>query len=212
MHLLVKRIDELIEQKSLLKHPFYVDWTEGSLPIESIAGYSKEYYQLVKAVPGLVETIMQYAPEGMKEEIDSNRKEEQDHIEPWMRFASSLGIPQPELKEYSALEKTRQAVSYLERLIRSYDEGSAAMYALELEIPKVSLSKLDGLRKFYDLTSEDATEYFRLHTEADIRHAALWRNILENTTKEGEDDLFDIAQRSVAAQHLMLDSCYEAYC
>ncbi|MCH7560111.1 MAG: iron-containing redox enzyme family protein [Thaumarchaeota archaeon] len=212
MHPLVKRIDELIEQKSLLKHPFYVDWTEGSLPIESIAGYSKEYYQLVKAVPGLVETVMQYAPEDMKEAIDSNRKEEQDHIKPWVRFASSLGVPQTELEEYSALEKTRQAVSYLERLMRSYEEGSAAMYALELEIPKVSLSKLDGLRKFYDLTSDDATEYFRLHTEADIRHAALWRNILENTTKEGEDDLFDIAQRSVAAQHLMLDSCYEAYC
>ena len=212
MHPLVKRIDELIEQKSLLKHPFYVDWTKGSLPIESIAGYSKEYYQLVKAVPGLVETVMQYAPEDMKEAIDSNRKEEQDHIKPWVRFASSLGVPQTELEEYSALEKTRQAVSYLERLMRSYEEGSAAMYALELEIPKVSLSKLDGLRKFYDLTSDDATEYFRLHTEADIRHAALWRNILENTTKEGEDDLFDIAQRSVTAQHLMLDSCYEAYC
>lgn len=155
---------------------------------------------------------MQYAPEDMKEAINSNRKEEQDHIKSWVIFAGSLGVPQTELEEYSALEKTRQAVSCLERLMRSYEEGSAAMYALELEIPKVSLSKLDGLRKFYDLTSEDATEYFRLHTEADIRHAALWRNILENTTKEVEDDLFDIAQRSVAAQHLMLDSCYEAYC
>ena len=68
MHPLVKRIDELIEQKSLLKHPCYVDWTKGRLPIESIAGYSKEYYQLVKAVPGLVETVMQYAPEDMNGE------------------------------------------------------------------------------------------------------------------------------------------------
>lgn len=212
MHPLVKRIDELIEQRSLLKHPFYVDWTEGSLPLESIAGYSKEYFQLVKTVPVFVETIMQHAPTYMREAIDSNRKEEQDHIRPWIRFAGSLGVPQTELEKYSALEKTRQAVSYLEGLMSSYEEGSAAMYALEQEIPKISLSKLDGLRKFYDMTSEDATEYFRLHTEADIRHAALWREILEKTTKEREPDLFKIAQRSVAAQHLMLDSCYEAYC
>jgi len=212
MHPLVKRIDELIERRSLLKHPFYVDWTKGSLPLESIAGYSKEYFQLVKAVPVFVETIMQYAPTHMREAIDSNRKEEHDHIRPWIRFAGSLGVTQAELKKYSALEKTRQAVSHLEILMSSYEEGSAAMYALEQEIPKVSLSKLDGLRKFYDMTSEDATEYFRLHTEADIRHAALWREILEKTTKEREPDLFKIAQRSVAAQHLMLDSCYEAYC
>lgn len=212
VHPLVKRIDELIERRSLLKHPFYVDWTEGNLPLESIAGYSKEYYQLVKAVPIFVEAIMRYAPSSMSEEIDSNRKEEEDHIRPWERFAGSLGVLQTELEEYSALKKTRQAVSYLESLMSSYEEGSTAMYALEQEIPKVSLSKLDGLRKFYDLTSEDATEYFRLHTEADIRHAALWRGILEKTTKERERNLFKIAQRSVAAQHLMLDSCYEAYC
>ncbi|MBI5147225.1 MAG: pyrroloquinoline quinone biosynthesis protein PqqC, partial [Thaumarchaeota archaeon] len=97
MHPLVKRIDELIERKSLLKHPFYVDWTKGSLPLESIAGYSKEYFQLVKAVPVFVETIMRYGPTRMREAIDSNRKEEQEHILPWIRFAGSLGIPQTEL-------------------------------------------------------------------------------------------------------------------
>lgn len=212
MHPLVKRIDDLIEQKSLLKHPFYVDWTEGTLPVDSIAGYSKEYFQLVKEVPVFVGTIIGHAPTSMKWEIDSNRREEEDHIEPWIRFARSLGISQTELEEYSGLEKTRQAVSNLRILMESFEDGSAAMYALEQEIPKVSLSKLDGLRKFYDMTSEDATDYFRLHAEADIRHAALWRKILENTAKAREDYLFEIAEKSVDAQNLLLDSCYEAYC
>lgn len=212
VHPLVKRIDEVIEQKSLLKHPFYVDWTKGNLPIYSIEGYSKEYFQLVKAVPVFVGMIMDQAPSSLRWEIDSNRKEEEDHILPWIRFASSLGISPKELEEYSGLEKTRQAVSNLASLMRTFEEGSAAMYALEQEIPKVSLSKLDGLRKFYDMTSEDATDYFRLHAEADIRHAALWRKILEHTTKAREDDLYEIAQKSVDAQNLLLDSCYEAYC
>ena len=56
------------------------------------------------------------------------------------------------------------------------------MYALEQEIPKISLSKIDGLRKFYGLSDDDAIEYFRLHAEADIRHAALWRKILETNS------------------------------
>jgi pyrroloquinoline-quinone synthase len=68
------------------------------------------------------------------------------------------------------------------------------------------------MRKFYGLTSDDAIEYFRLHAEADIRHAATWRRILENIPSEREEELFKIASRSVAAQNMLLDSCYEAYC
>ena len=45
-----ERIDGLLEQHSLLKHPFYQAWSDGKLEMESLAGYSKEYYQLVKAV------------------------------------------------------------------------------------------------------------------------------------------------------------------
>ncbi|MFQ6024951.1 MAG: TenA family transcriptional regulator [Nitrosopumilaceae archaeon] len=212
MHSLVKRIDELIEQKSLLKHPFYIMWTEGNLSIDSISGYSKEYFQLVKAIPTFVGAIMKQTPSDMRGAIASNRKDEEDHIKHWIRFAASLDISQTELEKYSGLEKTRKAVSNLSRLMGSFEEGSAAMYAFELEIPKISLTKLDGLRKFYGITSEDAIGYFRLHTEADIRHAAVWRTILEDTPREREDDLFRIARQSVDAQNLMLDSCYEAYC
>ena len=45
---LIKRIDQIIEDKSLLKHPFYEMWSDGKLELDSLKGYSKEYYQLVK--------------------------------------------------------------------------------------------------------------------------------------------------------------------
>jgi len=212
VHSLVKRIDELIEQKSLLKHPFYVMWTEGSLSIDSISGYSKEYFQLVKAVPTFVGSIMNHSPYSMKGSISSNKKEEEEHIRPWIRFASSLGISQTELEKYSGLKKTRKVVSALSALMDSFEGGSAAMYAFEKEIPKISDTKLDGLKKFYGLTSRDAIDYFLIHAEADIRHAAVWRAILENTQKEREDNLIQIAKRSLDAQNMLLDSCYEAYC
>ena len=44
---IVQKIDEMIEERSLLKHPFYEMWSDGKLKLESLAGYSKEYFQLV---------------------------------------------------------------------------------------------------------------------------------------------------------------------
>ena len=178
---------------------------------ESLSGYSKEYFQLVKEVPAFVGMIMEYASHD-KDTIAANQKEESEHIKPWMKFAASLGVSQRELEEYDGLEKTKHAVANLSKLMTTLEGGAAAMYALEQEIPKISLSKIDGLRKFYNITTDDAIEYFRLHTEADIRHIALWRRILDKTPVENEEELFTIASKSVSAQNMLLDSCYEAYC
>ena len=51
------------------------------------------------------------------------------------------------------------------------------MYAYEMELPKISRSKIDGLKKLYGMDSEDATKYFEIHEEADVRHAQVWREI-----------------------------------
>jgi pyrroloquinoline-quinone synthase len=212
MNSLIKKIDELIEKQSLLKHPFYVMWSEGKLTIDSLNGYSKEYFQLVKAVPSFVSAITKQGSDSIKNELESNQKEESEHIRPWMKFADSLGVSQEELEKYDGLEKTRRAISELSSLMNSFEGGAAAMYALEQEIPKISLSKIDGLRKFYDISNDTAIEYFRLHAEADIRHAATWRRILEKIPIYKEEELFQIASRSISAQNMLLDSCYEAYC
>ena len=186
-------------------------WSDGKLTVESLAGYSKEYFQLVKAVPSFMAPIIEKAPESVISELIDNQQEEADHVRPWIKFASELGISEEELTNYEGLEKTKKAVSELSELMDTYEGGSCAMYAFEKEIPKISQTKLDGMAKFYGMSSDDATEYFKLHTEADIRHAAAWRNILE-TTSTKTDDLIQIADKSISAQNLLLDSCYEAYC
>ena len=208
---LIKRIDEMIEERSLLKHPFYQMWSDGKLSVESLAGYSKEYFQLVKAVPSFMTPIIEKAPEPVIAELIENQQEEADHIRPWIKFAEELDISEEELIKYDGLKKTKNAVSELSELMNTYDGGSCAMYAFEKEIPKISQTKLDGMEKFYEMSSDDATEYFKLHTEADIRHVAVWRNILE-TTSTNTDDLIQIADKSISAQNLLLDSCYEGYC
>ncbi len=47
----INQINAEIEKNSLLKHKFYQMWQEGKLTLDHLAGYSKEYYQLVKNVP-----------------------------------------------------------------------------------------------------------------------------------------------------------------
>jgi pyrroloquinoline-quinone synthase len=208
---IIKKIDDMIEERSLLKHPFYQMWSDGKLTQESLAGYSKEYFQLVKAVPLFMTPIIEKAQDSVVSELISNQQEESDHIKPWINFVGELGISEDELVSYSGTPKTRKAVSDLNELMNTYEGGACAMYAFEKEIPKISQTKLDGLKEFYGLTNDEATEYFKLHTEADIRHAASWRNILE-TSSTDQSNLIEIADKSISAQNLLLDSCYEEYC
>ncbi len=208
---IIKKIDEMIEERSLLKHPFYQMWSDGKLTQESLAGYSKEYFQLVKAVPLFMAPIIEKAQDTVVSELISNQQEESDHIKPWINFAGELGISEDELVSYSGTPKTCKAVSDLNELMNTYEGGACAMYAFEKEIPKISQTKLDGLKEFYWLINDEATEYFKLHTEADIRHAASWRNILE-TSSTDQSNLIEIADKSISAQNLLLDSCYEEYC
>ena len=60
-------------------------------------------------------------------------------------------------------------------------------------------------------STKDATEYFEEHMTADIRHAASWEKIINNTSID-DSLMLTTAEKSVAAQNLLLDSCYESYC
>ena len=204
-------IDSEIEKRSLLKHPFYQMWSEGKLTIDHLQGYSKEYFQLVKAVPGLVESIPA-ADSAARNDIASNAREEAEHVEPWIKFAVAIGISRSELVACEGETKTKSAVSALRALAgSSFEEAVAAMYAYEAELPKISRSKIDGLKKYYNLDSEDATRYFEIHEEADVRHAQVWRDILQKIPADKQEIAYDAAVKSLKAQNLLLDSVQEKY-
>ena len=93
----------------------------------------------------------------------------------------------------------------------SFDNGACAMYAFEKEIPKITKTKLEGLKEFYGIDSKEAVQYFEEHMTADIRHAASWKKIINSSSAE-DSLMLSTAQKSVAAQNLLLDSCYETYC
>lgn len=210
---LIQRIDAEIEKYSLLKHAFYQMWSEGKLTPTHLQGYSKEYFQLVKAVPSFVEDIAASCTDGsLKPLVHENMKEESEHIEPWVKFAVAMGVPRTELVNYLGADKTNGSVSNMKQLMSlPFEEAVAAMYAYEAELPKISRSKIDGLKKFYNMTSADATKYFEIHEEADVRHAETWRNILRSVPAEKHEQVLAAAVKSLQAQNRLLDSVQEKY-
>jgi pyrroloquinoline-quinone synthase len=210
MNNVVQRIDSEIEKRSLLKHSFYKMWSEGKLTIDHLQGYSKEYFQLVKIVPKFVESIAEVT--GNPNIITNNAREEAEHVELWIRFATALGVSRSDLISYGGSEKTNEAVAKLLALASlTFEEAVAAMYAYEMELPKISRSKIDGLKNLYGMDSQDATKYFEIHEEADVRHAQVWRDILQRTPAERHEAALDAAIKSLQAQNMLLDSVNEKY-
>jgi pyrroloquinoline-quinone synthase len=185
-------------------------WTDGKLTIDHLRGYSMEYFQLVKAVPAMVQNIAAKVPSNP--DIAGNAKEESDHVVPWVRFASALGVKPEELAGYKGDEKANAAVGLLQGLSSlPLEEAVAAMYAYEAELPRISHTKLDGLKKFYGMDGKDATEYFEIHEEADVRHAQVWRELLRNIPEARQEGVFNAAVESLKAQNMLLDSVQEKY-
>ena len=212
-NLLIERIDYEIEKHSLLKHVFYQMWSEGKLTINHLQGYSKEYFQLVKVVPKFVENIFNViADPSLKRAVGQNLKEESEHIEPWIMFSTAMGVQRNDLTSYKGENETNMAVSTLSQLTeRSLEEAVAAMYAYEKELPKISKSKIDGLKKFYGVQSNEATKYLEIHEEVDLRHSEVWKNILKTIPEEKQERALNAALSSLEAQNKLLDSVQKKY-
>ena len=182
MNELIYKIDQEVDKKSLLKHPFYKMWSNGELSLNQLQGYSLEYFQLVKVVPEMVNNIkLKMQGSKLKSTIEESHKEESSHIDPWIRFATSLGVQKQDLLNYVCGENTKNAISALVELTEdSIDEGICAMYAYELDLPNISRSKIEGLHEFYNMIHSDSTSYFEIHQEADVRHAEIWRSMIKN--------------------------------
>ena len=213
MHSLIDQIDLEIERYSLLKHDFYRLWQEGKLTLDHLAGYSKEYFQLVKAVPLLVQNALKTNKVKKYENpIQSILQDEREHIEPWIKFSSSLKVDKTELMDCVGEDLTKQSVENMIRLSESsFEEAVAVLYAFEKQLPKISETKLDGLAKFYGITDADSSEYFNIHKEIDIYHSKVWENIIKESSDDQKEKILNAIIASLNAQNRLLDSVKSKY-
>ncbi|HEX9317985.1 MAG TPA: iron-containing redox enzyme family protein [Nitrososphaeraceae archaeon] len=213
MEKLVKMIDKEIQKRSLLKHPFYQMWSKGELNLDHLQGYSKEYFSLVKTIPKMVGNIASLTINSeSRQAIEENRREESEHIRLWKKFVLKLGVPEEVLFTYNGATNTNKAVSRIKKITtNSFEEGICSMYAYEMELPKISRSKIDGLELFYNINDDDALEYFRTHEEVDVRHAQVWRDLIDEIPRSRHKTALNAAIESLKAQNELLDSVYDKY-
>ena len=178
-------IDEKIEAKHLLTHPFYQAWSRGELTREALQDYAAQYYHHVAAFPTYLSAVhARTEDQAMRKQILANLIDEEagspNHPELWLQFASAMGVSK-ETAQSAALEPETANLIGTFRSVCSDGvptDGMAALYAYESQIPAVSESKIEGLRKFYGMTDPAAYKYFSVHIEADKEHSAVERDLL----------------------------------
>jgi len=143
------KVESILSSYQLLDHPFYRDWTAGTLSVESLRTYAREYGTFIAAIPAGWQNA------GYADIADVERL----HVEYWKMFTRSLGevpVERPEIWEVKVLLKEMQ------ELFNDQITALGALLSFEYQQPGISLSKLNGLKKNYSQLNPDTT-YFEAH-------------------------------------------------
>ncbi len=184
-------LDHLIQSRSILGHPFYVAWRNGTLTRDQLATYARVYYPHVAAFPGYLRAAIAGAQDPVvRAELGRNLVDEvsrpRPHPELWLDFAAGLGADRAGVEQAVPHPAAQRAVETFNRLARAETaEALAALYAYESQQPEVARQKADGLRERYGVTARDTLAYFNVHAEADVEHRAGERDGLRRTLAAG---------------------------
>lgn len=203
-------LDERIAIKSLLKHPFYIDWTKGTLSLESLQEYALEYYHFTTAIPAfLTNMLARTTDEDLREIISKNLAEEKEHPELWLRFCSALGLSEEDVIEHKPNIQTQQNNENFDRLSRkNLLSGAAALYGYERQIPEIAATKISGLRDFYGISDNYSLSFFNVHQDIDKEHIKVWQKIMSEGNQDSENIVHETLDSALDSLWNMLDGVY----
>jgi pyrroloquinoline-quinone synthase len=185
-------LDNLIMEKSILKHPFYRAWKAGMLSKEDLQRYACQYYHHVRAFPTYVAGIMANTeiPRLRKVLLENLNDEEGStptHLDLWVDFGRSLGLSRSEMENSEVYPETRRFIDSFRSLTRqnSSTVGAAALYTYESQIPAVAHEKISGLMQ-YEYGSTLDVAFFAVHEEADVRHTKGLAEVMATSGEQKE--------------------------
>lgn len=187
---LKKRLDDATKDARLLEHPFYRAWAEGTLTLDDLSFYATQYWRQVESFPGYLETIAGRLPEGAaKATLTENLRDEVEgnHLGLWLEFAEGVGAGRETVADSAPTAHTSGCIAAFQAAMsqRSVPFALGMLYAYESQTPGVAATKIDGLRKHYDIDGP-ALGYFQLHGELDVEHSdELAAAIAQIATDEG---------------------------
>ncbi len=180
-------MDKIIARWNLLEHPFYKAWSAGTLPLDSLRDYAQEYGAFIRELPIAWRT----------QKDEHTAQEEEEHIELWAKFAESLGV------SISTAERpnVRNLVMVARELFSDPVTALGALYAFEAQQPSTASSKLEGLKRYYQLP-DIAYAYFEIHSSN--HHEA--EKILDRIEKLNPED----QERALYACETMCQALWKA--
>jgi len=185
-----EEVQARIAQHDLLCHPFYKAWAAGELTAADLREYAGDYYHQVAAFPTYMSALHSRLEDGeLRRRILHNLCDEEGvespdirpHSELWLDFAEGMGASREEVRRRRPVAEVQELIQTFRRIAAEGEviAALAAFYAYESQVPRVAKEKAKGLREFYQADRKTCA-YFDLHTMADIYHAQVWRDELEN--------------------------------
>lgn len=174
-----KKLAAVMDKWKLLNHPFYQSWSAGTLPVEALQVYAREYGSFIETLPAGWSTLGD--PE--------TAAEEEQHARLWQDFTGALGAKpgSPEIAQTTELVRTAaEAFGHAPQAL-------GALYAFEVQQPDTAQSKLQGLKTWYSLPPK-SEPYFEVHS---------------NNAHESRKILAQIESLSAADQDRAVDACGE---
>ena len=204
----------------LLKHPFYQAWSAGELELPMLQEYAKQYFAHVNAFPRYVSAIHSLCvDETARPELARNLADEEgltgtpSHPTLWRQFAHALGVTDSELETSTLQKATRELVDgFCQKTRSSYAEGLGALLAYEYQVPEIAATKIEGLKKFYNLTSAEAIEFFVVHQEADVHHSRSLREAVDRLPQAEQEQARASALQSGQLLWNFLSETYAVPC
>ena len=189
-----KELNKKLDKYHLLTHPFYqVFWNEGKLTREIIKDYAEQYYQHVKAFPRYISATHSICDDIEKrkillENLNDEENADGDHPKLWKNFAAVMGADKEKIDDIKPDWFTKDMINnFFSQARSSYAEGLASLYTYERQIPEIAETKIQGLKKFYGVNSQEGLEFFEAHKSADVVHRAECEKLLDSLSKEEQE-------------------------
>jgi len=187
-----QKIEQARDRWNVLEHPFYQRWSAGELSPEELAQYSGQYRHATAALARLSADVADSAPDSERSELRLHAEEEASHIALWDGFVEAVGgevAAAPSVETQECVDAWTASGDRVCQLVR--------MYAIESGQPAISKTKREGLAAHYGIGDGPGNEYFRVHEEADVDHAAEGRSLIEAHLADADPEALVAAAESV---------------
>lgn len=186
MENVVSSLDQEVQQRHLLNHPFYQRWSAGELSRPELEEYARQYYHYALAFPTFLSGMHAHTEDmvirqHLLENLIEEERGPENHPELWLRFCEALSLDRADVVSGTPNAATRALIDSMRTFAssESLHEGLAALYAYESQIPAVAKAKIDGLAAWYGITEPRDVAFFSVHMTADVLHSATARELLE---------------------------------